>query len=75
MSIIAPNTQSWWDAVCNFNPNLQGNIAHPSVLSDKQYGFYRKLRNNNNHEPSTLSMSEEEQFMYVCFMAAFHNEI
>lgn len=75
MKVLAPNTQTWWDAICNFDPVLnKDNIAHPSVLSDKQYRFYQELR-KHNHVPATYSMNEEEQFMYVCFMAAFHNEL
>ena len=69
--------QTWWDAVCNAS---QGNI-HPIsdcwVLNDKQYKFYQSLRDDplNGHIAAIASMTKEEQQMYICFMAAFHNQL
>jgi len=70
----ASDSQSWWDAICNFHPDIRNNMVHPSVTSEKQYRIYQELR-NNNHVPVSFSMTEEEQFMYVCFLAALHGEL
>jgi len=69
--------QTWWDAVCNASHSTDNPITDPTVLNDKQYEFYRSLRDNygNGHLASMFSMSTEEQQMYICFMAAFHNEL
>lgn len=72
---LATNDQTWWDAICNVNENSYNLMTDPKILNEKQYEFYRSLRNNldSGHPPATYDMNTEEQFMYICFMAAFHN--
>lgn len=71
------NKQTWWDAVCNASHSTDAPVSEPSVLSDAQYEFYKSLRDDplRGHIPAMVSMTTEEQQMYICFMAAFHNEL
>ena len=68
--------QTWWDAVCDAS-NREHNPMF--ALNDKQWDFYRGMRDDAacacNSEVATALMTNEEQVMYICFMAAFHNEL
>ena len=70
------NNQTWWDAVCDAS-NREHNPMF--ALNDKQWDFYRGMRDDAacacNSEVATALMTNEEQVMYICFMAAFHNEL
>ena len=66
--------QTWWDAVCDAS-NREWDPMF--ALNDKQWDFYRGLRDAACawSEVATFHMTNEEQVMYICFMAAFHNEL
>ena len=70
--------QTWWDAVCDAS-NHKWNPMF--ALNDKQWDFYRGMRAadyalvHGFPEVATFHMTNEEQVMYICFMAAFHNEL
>ena len=70
--------QTWWDAVCDAS-NHEWNPMF--ALNDKQWDFYRGMRALAVERPvelqevATVHMTNEEQVMYICFMAAFHNEL
>ena len=69
--------QTWWDAVCNASNSTDDPVSDIFVLNDDQYEFYESLRDDplNGHIPAMFSMTTEEQQMYICFMAAFHDEL
>jgi hypothetical protein len=70
------NNQTWWGAVCDAS-----NREHDPMfaLNDKQWDFYRNMRDSAaglcNNEVATYHMTKEEQVMYICFMAAFHDAL
>lgn len=68
--------QTWWDAVCDAS-NREWDPMF--ALNDEQWDFYRGVRADvafaGNSEVATFHMTNEEQVMYICFMAAFHNEL
>ena len=69
--------QTWWDAVCDAS-NREWDPMF--ALNDKQWDFYRGMRTLAvelacHSEVATVFMTNEEQVMYICFMAAFHNEL
>lgn len=69
--------QTWWDAVCDAS-NREHNPMF--ALNDKQWDFYRGIDALApvmacHPEVATVYMTNEEQVMYICFMAAFHNEL
>ena len=68
--------QTWWDAVCDAS-NREWDPMF--ALNDKQWAFYRGMREDAAcacyAEVATVLMTNEEQVMYICFMAAFHNEL
>ena len=68
--------QTWWDAVCDAS-NCEWDPMF--ALNDEQWDFYRGMRDDAacacNLEVAIVHMTNEEQVMYICFMAAFHNEL
>ena len=69
--------QTWWDAVCNASSGTKNPVSDPLVLNANQYKFYQSLRDDSlyGHPAAMVSMTTEEQQMYICFMAAFHNQL
>ena len=65
---FAPNSQSWWDAVCNAVPyECAGIFTNPQIVSDDQYNIYRELREDSGQSESSLK-DQAEKFMLLCFL-------
>jgi hypothetical protein len=63
--------QTWWDAVCNCNPENECHFFRADVLSHKQWQIYTNIRTSSGLESaleSALDISAEERFMYLCFL-------
>jgi hypothetical protein len=65
---FAPDSQTWWDAVCNCTPENKCHARDETILSDKQYHQY--WNTVDTLEVTFIAdMNPEERFMFYCFMS------